>query len=412
MKATILTIGDEILIGQIIDTNSSWLGEQLFMEAVQLDRIITIADTKPAIKLALAHAFDRSDLVITTGGLGPTKDDVTKKAIAEFLDVGMYFDATTFEHLTAIFARFGRETTEAHKEQCNMPIGVEILRNKMGTAPGMLFKYGSKFLLSMPGVPYEMKWIFKNSFKEQHLRNWTKEFAQVNKTIHTIGRGETYIEQDISHIVDSFPPELSLSFLPSLGRVRLRINAKGKDKADLELKVHTAAEQIKTQLGKIVFGEDKDNLESVILELYRTHNKSIGTAESCTGGNIARILTSIPGSSDVFQGSVVAYSNTIKEQILDVPSTILAQHGAVSEETVIAMVKGGLTRLGVDVVVAVSGIAGPSGGTAEKPVGTIWIACGGANEIRTKRLNLTKNRAKNIEYTSNIALNMLRQYLM
>jgi len=159
------------------------------------------------------------------------------------------------------------------------------------------------------------------------------------------------------------------------------------------LKVHTAAEQIKTQLGKIVFGEDKDNLESVILELYRTHNKSIGTTESCTGGNIARILTSIPGSSDVFQGSV-------------------AQHGAVSEETVIAMVKGGLTRLGVDVVVAVSGIAGPSGGTAEKPVGTIWIACGGANEIRTKRLNLTKNRAKNIEYTSNIALNMLRQYLM
>ena len=412
MKATILTIGDEILIGQIIDTNSVWLGEQLYLEGVHVVNMITIPDTKEVIKSTLEKTFENSDLIVTTGGLGPTKDDITKKAIAEFLKVDSYFDAESFGYLTALFAKFGRKTNESHKEQCYMPLGVQLLRNKMGTAPGMLFKYQGKHLLSMPGVPYEMKWIFKNSFAEDHLRTWEKGFAQVNKTIHTVGRGETDLEDQINDIVKSFPEDLSMSYLPSLGKVRLRINGRGPVKEDVVKKVRKAAEDIKETLGNLVFGEDKASLESAVLELFRQQNKTIGTAESCTGGNIARGLTSIPGSSDVFQGAIVAYSNALKESLLSVSPETLRKYGAVSEQTVIEMVKGALITLGVDVAVAVSGIAGPGGGTPEKPVGTIWLACGGHTEIRTKRLNLAKNRGKNIEYTSNMALNMLRQYLM
>ncbi len=412
MKATILTIGDEILIGQIVDTNSTWLGEQLFLEGVQVTTMKAVADTTEDIINALKQGFEKSDLIITTGGLGPTKDDITKKAIAEFLEVDSYFDEEAFAHVKRMFANFGRETTEAHKEQCYMPKGVEILKNKMGTAPGMLFKKGDKYLLSMPGVPYEMKWIFKNSFIEPYLRSWDTGLSQVNKTIHTVGRGETYLEEQIRPIVQRFPEELSMSYLPSLGRVRLRINARGEDKLALESSVQSATSEIKEVLGNLVFGEDKDTLESAVLNAFRNANLTIGTAESCTGGNIARLLTSIPGASDVFQGSIVAYSNSLKEDLLAVSSEILKNHGAVSEETVSAMVQGAIKTLGVDVAVAVSGIAGPGGGTPEKPVGTIWLACGNAQEIRTKKLNLTKNRLKNIEYTTNIALNMLRQYLM
>jgi len=411
MRASILTIGDEILIGQIVDTNSAWLGEQLFLEGVPLEKIVSIADSEEEIIKALSMAFETSDLVIVTGGLGPTKDDLTKKAIAKFLSVDMYFDEEVFENVKSIFARYGRETTNAHKQQCYMPIGTSILTNKMGTAPGMLFKYGNKNLLSLPGVPYEMKWIFEHSFL-QHLRSWNKGLKHVNKTIHTIGRGESVLEEQLSAIVENFPNELSLSFLPSLGKVRLRVNAKGKDKKDLEEKVKIAQQKIKATLGELVFGEDQDSIESVVVNSFREKNKTIGTAESCTGGNIAKRITSIPGSSAVFQGSIVAYSNELKKKLLSVPEEILDKYGAVSEETVRAMVVGAIKTLDVDAAVAVSGIAGPGGGRPYKPVGTIWLACGDSSKITTKKLNLSKNRGLNIEYSSNMALNMLRQYLM
>ncbi len=412
MTASILTIGDEILIGQIIDTNSTWLGEQLFLSGVEVERMLAIADTEQAIVQAIQMAFETSDLVITTGGLGPTKDDITKKAIAQFLDVGMYFDPGVFEKLKAIFANFGRQTNDSHKEQCFMPEGVQLLDNKMGTAPGMLFQHGKKYLLSMPGVPYEMKWIFENSFLETHLKAWGKKFVQVNKTIQTVGVGETTLEEQIAPVINNFSKELSMSYLPSLGKVRLRINGRGKDGIALEEKVNDASLKIKELLGDVVFGEDDDTLESAVIHVFRENKKTIGTAESCTGGNIAKRITSIAGSSDVFQGSIVSYSNKLKEQLLEVPLETLQNYGAVSEETVRAMVKGGIKALGVDVVVAVSGIAGPGGGSVDKPVGTIWLACGDLQEIRTKKLNLSKNRLQNIEYTSNTALNMLRRYFI
>jgi len=410
MKAIIVTIGDEILIGQILDTNSTWLASELHLLDIQVVKILSIQDTKEAIEHTLATASLEADLIITTGGLGATKDDITKKSIASFLGLEMYFDDDVYAHIDALYARYNRTLTETLKEQCYMPMGTQILKNTMGTAPGMLFHCGKCRIVSMPGVPYEMKWIFEHSLVPELIKTRSDVFLK-HRTIRTIGMGETTIADKIEDITDNFPNNFCIAFLPSIGTVRLRISGRGKDDALLESQLQEYSERIATRLSDIVFGYGSQTLAEAIQQKYVAKSVTVGTAESCTGGNISRTITSAAGASTYYMGSIVAYDYKLKTSLLNVSEELLNKYGAVSEETVIAMVRGGLQLLQTDVVIAVSGIAGPGGGTPEKPVGTIWLACGDQNKIKTKKLQLSKNRDKNIIYTTNVALNMLRKYI-
>jgi len=410
-KAFILTIGDELLIGQTIDTNSAWMGEQLNQIGIPVIEKLAVSDTRASIISGIERGLAQADIVLITGGLGPTKDDITKKVMADHFGMSMRFHEPTWDRIQKLFARWGRSTTEAHKAQCYMPSDCTIMENKMGTAPGMLFQIEDKILISMPGVPYEMKYIM-----EHHVLPLTKEKyvsqAFVHHTILTAGEGESRIADKISPIVDLLPDHISIAYLPNLGTVKLRLTAKGTDAHALLQEAKQHGSQIEIILGDLVYGHNKESLPSVIGKHAMNKGLTIGTAESCTGGLVASKIVSIPGSSAYFEGSVVTYSYKLKESLLGVQSATLQKHGAVSEECVKEMVKGATKYLNVDVAVAISGIAGPSGGTEEKPVGTVWIACGTEADIVTLRIQAGKDRSKNIEYASNYAMNVLRKFLM
>lgn len=411
MKAAIITIGDEILIGQIVDTNSAWLGEELSKLGVDLIESRSIKDDHKSIIAHLSEMTSRYDLILMTGGLGPTKDDITKKAIADFLGVEMYYDQDVHERIVALFKKFGREATEAHREQSFMPIGTTILENRLGTAPGMLLEANACQLISMPGVPYEMKSIFTNEVVPRLMES-DKLSKIYHRTIRTIGMGETRIADRIDHISTELPSYIKLAFLPSKGTVRLRLSGMSNDALSLKKQVDRFADQIIDSLGDIVYGSDKDLVEEVVGKICLEKNLTISTAESCTGGAVAARIVSVPGSSSYYEGSVIAYSYELKNRVLGVEKSLLTKHGAVSEEVVESMVKGIIKNTGVDVGLAISGIAGPSGGTPDKPVGTIWMACGDSESIKTHKLQLGKNRAVNIDYTATASLNMLRKFLM
>ncbi len=411
MKARIITIGDEILIGQIIDSNSAWLAEQLYELDVSVEDILSVSDNLDAIRDALERALKCADLVLLTGGLGPTKDDITKKAIADFLGVQMKFDQDLYDRIKRIFVKFGRPITQAHKDQCYLPEGVIKLDNKMGTAPGMLFHKEEKSIVSLPGVPYEMKYIFNNSFQEAFGEKLVHDHTIYHKTIRTAGMGESRIAETIEDITAGLPEGLSIAFLPSLGSVRLRISGRGDSRHQVQKVVTRYTGMIEKRLGNLVYGYDNDDLEKVLKDVFDREEKTLATAESCTGGHVAHVITSVPGSSSYFKGAVVAYDNSVKENLLGVRRETLAQYGAVSKETVKEMLDGLLKTMQSDIGIAISGIAGPAGGSPEKPVGTIWLAWGSANDIRTTKLQLGKDRLINIKYTTVQALNRVRLFL-
>ncbi len=411
MTAHILTIGDEILIGQIIDSNSAWMAEQLNLQGILVTKIVSISDTAEVIRKALDDSFTETNLILMTGGLGPTKDDITKKTLAEYYGVGMSFHEASFERLSEMFARWGRSTTPAHREQCFMPDNAKILTNKAGTAPGMWFDNAGKVAVSMPGVPYEMKYLME----QEVLPLITKTFPGkpiTHRTILTIGEGESRIAHRIQDIEDGLPNHIKLAYLPNLGQVRLRLSATGDNLLELKKDLNTQATLIEACIPEFVFGYEKDTIENVMGQLLLKNKKTIATAESCTGGLVAHRITSIPGASAYFEGSIIAYSYALKEKLLNVAPEILKIYGAVSEETVQAMLKGLLENLGTDIGVAISGIAGPGGGTPEKPVGTIWIAVGDKNKTNTLKLQLGKSRSNNIKYTATKALDMVRRFLL
>lgn len=410
MKATIITIGDEILIGQIIDTNSAWLAESLQALDIEVQRIVSISDTEEEIKQALTQNVKEVDLVILTGGLGPTKDDITKKAIADFLGLEMIFDDDLYNNIKEIFKRYGREATEAHRLQSYMPSNTQKLANNMGTAPGMLFESNGCMILSMPGVPYEMKYIFEKSFVPI-IQERSKKLSVYHKTIHTAGQGETYIAERIESIVDAFPDYIKMAYLPSLGKVRLRMSGKHVDGDRLKAEIESYGMKIQEELAELVFGFDGDSLESKVCDICVEKNLKVATAESCTGGNIARTLVSVSGASNYFQGAVVSYSNELKQKLLNVDPDTLKTHGAVSKETVEEMVIGALAAMDVDLAVAVSGIAGPGGGSKEKPVGTIHLACGNGEHMMHRKLQLSKTRQLNIDYSTNIAILLIYKFV-
>ena len=410
MKACIVTIGDEILIGQIIDTNSAWIAEQLNEIGIEIHEIISVSDTREGILSGLDRACSCSELVLVTGGLGPTKDDITKKVLAEFLGEELEFNEENFKTMKKMFDRRGYEMTLAHKEQCYLPSSVTLIENKMGTAPGMLFKKGTKVIVSMPGVPYEMKYIMEHGVLPMYQSK--SDEIILHRTIRTVGQGEAKLSTIIEDIVQEFPANMKIAFLPSLGSVRLRLTSKGKNRLQQQIDIDLVESKIKDRLGDLIYGYDKTLLSEALGQVAIDNGVMLSLAESCTGGHVAHKITSISGSSRYFACSVVAYSYDVKEKLLGVSKKTLDNHGAVSEETVLEMLEGLLRLTDSDVGASISGIAGPSGGTPEKPVGTIWVAYGSKTNIKTQKLQLGKDRIRNIEYTTTVVLNLLRKFIL
>jgi len=411
MKVQVITIGDEILIGQIVDTNSAWMGQQLNDAGFDIENIMTVGDEEMAIKQALDDAFSQSDIVLMTGGLGPTKDDITKKTLADYFGVEMVFSESTFNRIQRMFKKWKKSPTEAHRLQCYMPANATLLYNEMGTAPGMWFEHNGKVVVSMPGVPYEMQYLMTEEVIPKLSVNFTAK-PVIHRTIQTIGEGETRIASRIESVTDTLPDYVKVAFLPSLGKVRVRLSTTGNNKKELQQLLDEKVKEIAALIPEFVYGYGDDKLEEVIGKILVQQGKALTVAESCTGGYISHRITANPGSSAYFDGSIVPYSNAIKVKQLNVNPDTLKEHGAVSKATVIEMVKGVLDLLQSDIAVAISGIAGPGGGTQEKPVGTIWLAAGDQDRVVTRKLNLGKKRLQNIEYTANQALNMVRQFLL
>jgi nicotinamide-nucleotide amidase len=411
MNAIIITVGDEILIGQVIDTNSAWIGSTFNNYGIDIKEILSVSDDLESIENAIRSSLKKADIVVMTGGLGPTKDDITKVAICNYFKVGNTFSQVTYDRIEKIFAKFGRPMKESHKDQCFMPDNATLLMNDMGTAPGMLFIEDAKILVSLPGVPFEMKHLITDRFLPYIKENYTLESKIYHKTIMTAGEGESFIADRIAHLIADMPEYIKMAYLPSLGSVRLRLTAKHTDEILIKNKVDHYAQLICQELGSLVFGFDDQSLEETLLKIFTEKGLTLTTAESCTGGYLAHRLTSISGSSAYFLGSTVTYSNEMKMNLLKVKESTLSAHGAVSEETVKEMVMGLLTLTGSDYGISISGIAGPDGGSPEKPVGTIWIAVGNKNKIEAYKLNATKDRLRNIEYAANVAMNKLRLFI-
>ena len=411
MKAEIINIGDELLIGQVVNTNASWMASQINALGVDVVHITIIADDSQAIKNALSEAEKRADIILMTGGLGPTKDDITKKTLAEYFNSKLIFHQPTFEQVKEIFKARNFKVTDINKQQALIPDKCTPLFNKNGTAPGMWFEKDNKVFVSLPGVPFEMKPMLT----EQVIPKLQEKFhfgTILHKTVMTTGVAESFLAEKIKEWEENLPENIKLAYLPQPGIVRLRLTAKGNDKTTLQKQIDREINKLKTLIGDIIFGYDDISLEEVVGKLLKKKQKSVSTAESCTGGYIAHLITSIPGSSEYFEGSVISYSNKVKMTVLNVPEQDIIKHGAVSREVVEAMVSGVKKLLKTDYAVATSGIAGPTGGTAEKPVGTTWIAVATPEKVISKLYHFGEHRGRNIRRASLAALEMLRQEIL
>jgi nicotinamide-nucleotide amidase len=406
--AEIVTIGDEILFGQITDTNSQWLGEQLSLIGIKLKRKISVGDELSELLKIFQESESRADIIILTGGLGPTSDDITKPALCQYFGCGLKMDKEVLAHVSDFFTRRNRPMLEVNKQQAAIPELSTILFNRLGTAPGLWLERGGKVFISLPGVPYEMKEIMTSGGFSKLVETFHPPVI-VHKVIHTVGIGESFLAEMIKEWEANLPTHIKLAYLPSLGLLKLRLTAKGNDKIVLEQELENQTELLQPYIAPYIFGYDATNLEQAIGQLLIKKGLTIATAESCTGGSIASLLTSISGSSAYFIGSVVAYSNEVKSNLLGVKTDTLTEHGAVSEQTIREMADGIRQKLGADIGVATSGIAGPTGGTPEKPVGTIWIAYSDKHKTVTKKLQLTSERSLNVKITTVQVLNLIRE---
>ena len=405
MKAEIITIGDEILIGQIVDTNSAWLGTVLNEEGIEVTRINSISDTPEAIVEAIEGLYAETQLVIVTGGLGPTKDDLTKQTLAKYFNSEMVFREDVWEHIVQLFKGFGREPVERNKQQALVPEACEVLFNHKGTAPGMLFRKGDVRIVSLPGVPYEMKALVSNELLP--LLREEIDYQILHKTLFVVGVPESVLADKIEPFDEEFPGSIKLAYLPRPGMVRLRLTSRGKRSDNLEADIDAATAVLRKALGGDLMDGSSKPIEHYVGQLLKEKGLTVGTAESCTGGGIGAALVSVSGSSAYFEGSVVAYSYDIKETLLGVDHDTIVSKGAVSEEVVRQMSEGARKKLGVDFAVAVSGIAGPGGGTPDKPVGTSWISIAGPERTIAEKFVFGKVRERNIQKTIFAALNLL-----
>lgn len=412
MKAYILTIGDEILIGQVTDTNATFMATALNEEGYEVVEHLSVADTHDGIMQGLDRALATADVVLMTGGLGPTKDDITKKVLADYFGTELVFHQESWERLSKIYRSFGKETGPHHREQCELPATATVLTNERGTAPGMwLVRDDGKIVVSMPGVPYEMRYLVRNEVIPRLVAQNEGGARQRSLTILTAGEGESTIAERIAAVEDSLPEHMSLAYLPNLGTVRLRLTARGTDEEAIQADLAHYQQQIEAIIGDLVYGYGAEDLPLAVQQRMQERKLSLATAESCTGGTIAGMITSRPGSSGHYRGSIIAYDNAVKHKSLGVAPGMIHKYGAVSKQVVRAMAEGARERLNSDYAIATSGVAGPGGGTKKKPVGTIWIAVAGPEGTKTKLLKAGKDRKRNITYTTHQALDFLRRVL-
>lgn len=394
--AEIITIGDEILIGQIVDTNSEWIAQQLNQAGIRVKQITSISDDKAHILEALEAASKRAEIIIITGGLGPTKDDITKISLAEYFNVGFKRDEATLLNVTRIFEKYNRSLLEVNARQADVPANCTVLLNKNGTAPGMWFNHDERIYISMPGVPFEMMYLVEEEVLPR-LKEQFKLDSIVHQNILTAGIGESFLAEVISSVEDSLPNHIKLAYLPKLGQVKLRLSAYGGDEATLNKEIKFYVDEIIALVSEYVVTTEDKPLEKAILDFMENKGLTLSVAESCTGGYLSHLFTQHAGSSAVFLGGGVTYSNALKMKILDVSRQTLDTFGAVSEETVKEMAKGALTNFESDYSIAVSGVAGPGGGSEDKPVGTVWVAVASREKILAQRFQFSGRRLQNIE---------------
>ena len=404
--AEIITIGDEILIGQVVDTNSAWIAGKLNDAGIRVKQITSVSDDKNHILEALNAASQRAQVILITGGLGPTKDDITKVSLAEFFKVGFKQDEATLVNVARIFERTNRPLLETNIRQADVPDNCTVLLNKNGTAPGMWFNSDGIIYVSMPGVPFEMKYLVE----EEVLPRLRKEL-QLNSIVHctilTAGLGESFLAERISSIEDSLPEHIKLAYLPNLGQVRLRLSAYGGNEVSLRAEIQVYVDEIVNILEEYVVATEDIALEKAILDLMEQKCLTLSVAESCTGGFLSHLFTQHAGSSAVFLGGGVTYANELKIKILDVSPDTINEYGAVSEEVVKEMACGSLNKFISNYAIAISGIAGPGGGTVEKPVGTVWVAVAGKKRVITKKFLFGGRRRQNIERAAISAMTLL-----
>jgi len=414
VNASIITIGDELLIGQTIDTNSAWMAQELNKAGIWVKRRVAVGDVSDDIWNALDEESKDCDIILITGGLGPTADDITKPLLCKYFGGKLVVNEDVLEHVKYLFAKVYRRPgpmLERNLKQAEVPDVCTVLHNARGTAPGMWFEKDGKIFVSMPGVPHEMKGLMTNEVLPR-IPKYFKLPIILHRTAFTMGTGESMIAEKIKDFEDNLPEHIKLAYLPGYGMVKLRLTAKGDDKEKLEKELDEQFSVMKELVSEWLVSDEDENLAMVVQKILKEKNKTIGTAESCTGGYIAHLITSNAGSSIGFKGSIVSYANDVKERILGVTDKTLRSVGAVSEETVIQMVKGAIEKLQVDFAVATSGIMGPDGGSEEKPVGTVWIAAGNKDKIETAKLAFRFDRARNIEMTAYTALNFLRKFIL
>lgn len=417
MKAEILTIGDEILIGQIINTNSVWIAQQLNLLGIKVVHMASVSDEENAIVEAFDQAAKRADFVFITGGLGPTKDDITKKVFARYFNTDLILDEEVLKDVDRYFSKRGRQLTDINAQQAMLPKGCTVIKNNNGTAPGMWMQKDKTVFISMPGVPYEMKGMMTDGILPKILKE-NKLPSIYHKSILTQGIGESTIAEIASDWEDALiDKNIKLAYLPQPGSVRLRLSTFGNEPSLLKKNVEEEIEKFKLLLGKYIFGyeeygEEPPSIEKIVSELLRERKQTLALAESCTGGYIASLFTAIPGASEIFKGAIVPYTNLSKHELLQVDEKLFTTVGSVSREVVEQLAQNVLKKFNSDYAISISGIAGPTGGTPEKPVGTVWVAVANKEKVLAFKLQFGDNRQRNITMTASAAINLLRKLIL
>lgn len=411
MLAEIITIGDELLIGQVIDTNSAWIAQQLNLIGIAVKQITTVSDNKEDILKTLKESSERADIILITGGLGPTNDDITKNTLCEYFNSKLVLNAGMYKQIEALFSSRGLTVTEINRKQAEVPDNCRALINKNGTAPGMWFKKNDKNFISMPGVPHEMKSMMEQEVLPEIKRKF-KLSPILHKTVLTQGIGESYLQTLIQAWEEKLPDNIHLAYLPSAGIVRLRLSGYNEDENTLEKKINAELEKLKVLLLPYLFGYDEDTMEGIVGQLLSDMGKTLALAESCTGGNIAHLITTVAGSSKYFKGGIIAYANEIKTHEIGIDANDIEHYGVVSGEIVEQMAQKIKMKYHSDFALATSGIFGPSGGSVEKPVGTTYIGVAFPGGVMSKKFSMGDNRSRSIQKASVAALNMLREEII
>ena len=411
MHAEIITIGDELLSGKTINTNAAFIAGNLLGSGITTRQITVVGDSKSAIIQALTRALKNHDIVILTGGLGPTNDDVTKLSLAEFFESDLVSDPQVLKDVEEFFLKRNLGLTEKNRNQALVPAKAKIIRNRYGTAPGMWFDANEKIVIALPGVPFEMKNILEFEIIPR-LKNRFSGTCVVQKTVNTLGIGESFLFDKLADWETNLHPQIRLAYLPAAGIVKLRLTAKGQNEEFLNSIVEAEIQKLEPLISKYIWGFDNDTLEGICAALLLQKKQTLTTAESCTGGYLAHKITALPGSSQYYKGSIIAYSNALKTKLLNIPESEITGYGSVSKQVVELMAINGCKAMQSDYCVAISGIAGPGGASIEKPLGTVWIAVAHNENVISAKFQFGDQRHTNIVRSAVAALGMLREVLL